>query len=206
MSTGDPLPYVPPTPPQLVTVLDPDAVPDSTTTTGPNSPASISRLITSPPNRLDTNVLPDSTTTTGQHSPLAVQNSPNLHQNNLDTPTQSPESDQEFVRRKRLEKLASNLSNNSDSSGNGGAQNRLSFPEAPPPSLIPASLQENATPTLPRRIPGRSPSVCPFELDDMVMVERRDAAAWCGVVRWIGELPERLGQPVAGIEMVCIYN
>ncbi len=38
----------------------------------------------------------------------------------------------------------------------------------------------------------------------MVMVERLDAAPWRGVVRWIGELPETLGQPVAGIEMVCI--
>ncbi len=118
-------------------------------------------------------------------------------------PGRSPSVFQEFVRRRRLERLASNLSNNSDSSGNGGAQNRLSFPEAPPPSLIPASLQENATPTPPLMIPGRSLPFCPFDLDDMVMVERRDAAPWCGVVRWIGELPEILGQPVAGIEMVC---
>ncbi|XP_064396267.1 uncharacterized protein LOC135343202 [Halichondria panicea] len=115
---------------------------------------------------------------------------------------QAPKSDTEVFKRRRLDWLGSNLSNNSDSSGYGSAQNILSFSEAPPPSLMPASLQENTvTPTLPRRIPGRSSSVCPFELDDMVMVERRDAAAWCGVVRWIGELPETLGQPVAGIEM-----
>ncbi len=119
---------------------------------------------------------------------------------------QAPKSDTEVFKRRRLDWLGSNLSNNSDSSGYGSAQNILSFSEAPPPSLMPASLQENTvTPTLPQRIPGRSSSVCPFELDDMVMVERHDAAAWCGVVRWIGELPETLGQPVAGIEMVSIH-
>ncbi len=203
MSTADPLPDVPPTPPRLVTRMDPDAEPDSTTITPRNSPANNSRLQISPSNRLDTEVLPDSTTTTGQQTPLAVQNSPNVHQNNLDTSTQSPESDVEFVRRKRLERLSSNLSNNSDSSGNGCRP--CSVPEAPPPSLTPVSRQTNAaTLTPPQTIPGRSQSVCHFELDDMVMVERRDAAPWRGVVRWIGELPETLGQPVAGIEMVCI--
>ncbi len=200
MSTAYPLSDFPPTPPRLVTRMDPHAEPDSTTITPRNSPANNSRLQISPSNRLDTEVLPDSTTTTGQ-TPLAVQNSPNVHQNNLDTSTQSPESDVEFVRRKRLEGLSSNLSNNSDSSGNGCRP--FSVPEARPSSLIPVSHQLNAaTLTPPQTIPGRSQSVCPFELDDMVMVERLDAAPWRGVVRWIGELPETLGQTVAGIEMV----
>ncbi len=119
----------------------------------------------------------------------------------LDT-ISTAESDVEFVRRKRLERLASNLSTNSPD--NRGAQNRpwrTSLPGAPPHSLMLASPQSNtATHTLPQT---RSQSVCTFELDDMVMVKRRDAAPWRGVVRWIGELPDTQGQPVAGIEVVC---
>ncbi len=134
----------------------------------------------------------------------APDGAPYWNSQHLDT-ISTYESDVEFVRRKRFEILASNLSRNS--SDNRGEQNRpwrTSLPGAPPPSLMRDSPQSNtATPTLPQTIPGRSQSVCPFELDGMVMVERLDAAPWCGVVRWIGELPETLGQPVAGIEMVC---
>ncbi len=110
-------------------------------------------------------------------------------------------SDTVVFMRRRLDWQVSNLSNNSDSSGNGDAQNRprrTSLPEAPPPSLMPARLHIQRS--APESVMSRS--VYPFEVDDVVMVERRDAAAWCGMVKWIGELPETLGEPVAGIEMV----
>ncbi len=106
-----------------------------------------------------------------------------------------------MMRRKRLERFASNISNNSDSSfGNENSSNRAhrssSGVEAPPPSLSSAQGNTREENTVPVR------SVCPFDLDDMVMVERPDAAPWYGVVRWIGELPDQPGQPIAGIEMV----
>ncbi len=168
--------------------VDTDVVPDSTTTTGPHTP---------PPKR-------PHTTTATEHSPPLVHYSPNIPLNNLDTPPHTPETEQNMIRRKRIERLGSNLSNNSDGPGNedpSTRRERTSIPDAPPPSLVPggvnaSNLQENAAITVP------APSVCPFDLNDMVMLERADAAPWYGVVKWIGELPGHLEQIMVGVEMV----
>ena len=104
----------------------------------------------------------------------------------------------EYVRRRRLERFKSNWSNISALSGSSSSDiqewsssGTSSFSEKL--AVSSSSLQQP---------PHAHPLSCSFELDDMVMVERPDAAPWYGVIRWIGELPERQGVPVAGIEMV----
>ena len=48
---------------------------------------------------------------------------------------------------------------------------------------------------------AKLPADRPFEVEDLVKVERDKGSPWYGVVRWIGQLP---GNPkrIAGIEMV----
>ena len=48
---------------------------------------------------------------------------------------------------------------------------------------------------------GKPPADRPFEVEDLVKVERDKSSTWYGVVRWIGQLPGS-SKYIAGIEMV----
>ena len=148
--------------------------------------------LTLTPTRLDPDVVPDATVDQPQPLKSTSKPAPTLPGSN---DLNRDEDEREYVRRKRLERLASNASNQSASSE---VSNQSESSHGPQRKLSMASNSSCTGNTL----VSEPSAVKKFEVDDCIKVERANAAPWYGVVKWLGELPEIPGKLVAGIEMV----